>query len=91
MRRNVMIPLDLLDMMIDLLVRLDISTHSFDIQYDYDGVLGELKLKKWRLELHDAYTKIMQADNQLARDEAKIQYLRLKYEFDSDYEYYDHF
>jgi hypothetical protein len=83
-----MIPLKLLDMMIELLMHWDISKQPFDIRYAYDDILGELKLKKWKLELHDAYTKIMQADNLQARDEARSQYLRLKYEPNLDYEYY---
>ncbi|MDR1158504.1 MAG: hypothetical protein LBK75_09440 [Oscillospiraceae bacterium] len=81
MSQNVMIPLKFVDTMIELLGHWDISKHPPVIRYNYDDVLCALKMKKWKCELHDAYSKIIQAYDQQTRDEARIYYLRLKNRF----------
>lgn len=78
MGKNVMIPLTLLEQMIALLERWDVSECELYVRCDYHNILDLLVWKKQKLELRDAYSKIVQADSQEARDEARIQYLRQK-------------
>jgi hypothetical protein len=78
MSKNVLIPLSLLDKIIDLLEHWDVSKQDYFIRCDYYDVLGELVWKKQKIELRDAYVKIINADNQDSRDDARIEYLRKK-------------
>ena len=78
MNQNVMIPLSLLDQIIELLDKWELSEYGPDICYDYNNVVWALTVKKQKLLLRDAYAKIIQADNQDARDDARIHYLMQK-------------
>jgi len=78
MCKNILIPLSLLDRIIKLLERWDVSGCDYFIRCDCHDVFGELAWKKQKIELRDAYSKIIAADNQDAKDEARIEYLRKK-------------
>jgi len=78
MSQNVMIPLSLLDKVIELLDHWDISEYGPSLRYDYENVFWALKVKKQKLELRDAYAKIIRADNEDDRDDARMQYLLQK-------------
>jgi len=78
MSQNVTIPLSLVDQIIDLLGYWNIMAYDPSIHDDYYSVLEALQLKKLKLELRDAYAKIVHAPNQEARDNARVHYLRLK-------------
>jgi len=75
MSKNVLIPLDLFTRIIDLLEYWDIPEHHH-LRYEYCVVLWELKVKMQKLELRDAYSKIVSAANEDARHDARIEYLR---------------
>ena len=75
MSKNVMIPLSLFMRVIDLLEYWDIPEHH-DLRYEYCNILWELKVKIQKLELRDAYSKIISAGNEDARHNARIEYLR---------------
>ena len=73
MAKNVLIPLTLLEKTISLFESLDVS--NFSNCYDYYDVLRELKVKMQKLELRNAYTKIVLAQDDDARHVARIEYL----------------
>jgi hypothetical protein len=77
MRKNVMIPLSLMERTIELLGYLQPTPYN-DLRYEHCDVLNELLIKKQKLELREAYTKIVAADNEDARHDARIEYLRQK-------------
>ena len=79
MNQNVMIPLNLLEQTIDLLEQWNISACGQHLFHDYQDVLWALKVKIQKLELRDAYAKIIAADNENDRDEARMQYLLKKH------------
>lgn len=81
MEKNVMIPLFLLDRIIEFLVELDLSEYH-ELRYEYCEILWALRLKKQRLALRDAYAKIISADDHDARDDARIDYLHLRNKLD---------
>jgi hypothetical protein len=76
MSKNIMIPLSLLDKIIDLLAHWDVSGCDCFMRSDYHDVLGALAWKKQKLELRDAYVNIIKAPDQDGRDIARIEYLR---------------
>jgi len=78
MNKNILIPLSLFEKIIGLLEHWDVSDYDYFIRYDYHDVLEELVWKKQKIELRDAYVKIIDADNQDAKDDARIEYLRKK-------------
>jgi hypothetical protein len=75
MGKNVMIPLYLLERTIALLDDLALS-ETHELRYDYCEILWALRVKKQKIELRDAYAKIISADDLEARDLARIEYLR---------------
>jgi uncharacterized tellurite resistance protein B-like protein len=78
MSKSAMIPLPLIDRIIDLLEYLDVSKYDIVVQHEYSDILAALETKKRRLELRDNYAKIIYADNEDDRHEARIRYLREK-------------
>lgn len=78
MSKNVMIPLFLLEQILELLERWDVSGSELQLRCDYHNVLDQLICKKQKINLRDAYAKILAADTQDDRDLARIQYLRQK-------------
>jgi hypothetical protein len=69
-----MIPLSLLDSIIEFLVEFDLSEYH-ELRYEYCEILWALRVKKQKLELRGAYAKIISADNTDQRDDARIDYL----------------
>jgi len=78
MDKNVTIPLPLLNSLIVLLEYWDVSLFDSAIRDDYWAVLSALRMKLLRLDLRDAYAKIVKAPNEAARDIARLEYLKLK-------------
>ena len=78
MSKNVLITLSLLERIIGLLEHWDVSEQDHYIRYDFYDVINELVWKIQKIELRDAYVKIINADNQDDRDNARIEYLRKK-------------
>ena len=78
MDKNVKIPQSLLARTVELLLCWDLSGLDERIRNDYRDILCELKLKMQKIELRDFYGKIISADSQDARDDARIEYLRKK-------------
>jgi len=75
MGKNVLIPIPLVKQLIELLGYWDISKYDRIIRDDYDDILLSLNLKLQKLELRDAYAKIITADNEDSRNDARINYL----------------
>ena len=78
MDKNVMIPLSLLKQVADLLEYWDTSGYAEDFRRIYADALWHLKVKLQKLELRDAYAKIISAKDDDARHDARIEYLWLK-------------
>ena len=83
MGKNVEIPLALLKSLITLLEYWDVSLFDRSVRDDYWDALWFLKLKLLKLDLRDAYSKIVKAPNDNARHMARIEYLQLKNQFDA--------
>jgi hypothetical protein len=75
MSNNVLIPLPLFLRIIDILESWNIPDRHV-LRYEYCDILRALKLKLQRLELRDAYSKIISANDVDARHDARIEYLR---------------
>jgi hypothetical protein len=75
MGNNVMIPLSLLDRIVDLLDDLNLPEYH-ELRLEYCQILWALRIKKQKLQLRGAYAKIILADDEDTRDEARIEYLR---------------
>jgi uncharacterized membrane protein len=78
MSKNVLIPMSLLCSIIELLEYWNLSMYDRVVQDLYSEVLNELLVKMQKIELRDAYSKIINAKNADSRDQARIEYLRLK-------------
>ena len=74
MNKNVLIPRSTFERIIVLLEWLDLSNNPN--RYDYYDMIGELKVKMQKIELHGAYSKIMSAKTEDAKHDARIEYLR---------------
>ena len=83
MGKNVEIPLTLLKSLVTLLEYWDVSLFDRSVRDDYWDALWFMKLKLMKLDLHDAYSRIVKAPNDNARNKARIEYLQLKNRFDS--------
>ena len=83
MDKNVMIPLPLLEQTIEFLVELDLS-ECHELRYEYCTILWALKLKKQKIDLRDAYAKILSAADEDDRFDARMQYLQQKYLLQED-------
>jgi hypothetical protein len=73
--KNVLIPIPLVRQIIDLLAYWDISKYDRAIRHDYGGILLALNIKMQKLELRDAYAKMINAKNEGSRHDARIEYL----------------
>ena len=76
MGKNVMIPLELLSRIVDLLEHWDVSSYDPTVRLEHFDVLRNLSLKKRRLGLRDDYARIISADCDSDRDDARITYLQ---------------
>ena len=83
MSQNVMLPLSLVDQMIEFLEELDLSEYH-PLRYDYGNILWALNVKKQKLGLRDAYAKIIAAADEDERDDARISYLQQKRSLQDD-------
>jgi hypothetical protein len=83
MGKNVEIPLALLKSLVTLLEYWDVSLFDRSVRDDYWDALWSLKLKLLKLDLRDAYSRIVKAPNDDARHKARIEYLQLKNQFDA--------
>ena len=83
MAKNVEIPLALLKSLIMLLEYWDVSLFDRSVRDDYWDALWSLKMKLLKLDLRDAYTRIVKAPDDNARHRARIEYLQLKNQFDA--------
>lgn len=82
-----MIPLSLLDRIVALFSKLDISDFGYHTRYEFGDILWALNVKKQKIELRDAYSKIILADDEEARVAARVEYLskqRLLHEYEND-------
>lgn len=77
--KKVMIPLSLMNKIIELFEYWDVSGYDPVIQLERQEVIRCLDIKKRRLGLRDYYAKIIFSDNEDKRDEARIRYLQEKY------------
>jgi len=75
---KVMIPLSLLDRLIELFGYLDVSNYDYVIKSEFRDVLWHLTHKRRRIDLRNDYAKIICADNEDDRDDARIRYLQSK-------------
>ena len=83
MGKNVEIPMSLLKSLVVLLECWDVSLFDRSIRDDYWHALWALKLKLLKLDLRDAYAKIVKAPNDDARHLAHGEYLKLKNQFEA--------
>ena len=83
MAKNIEIPLALLKSLITLLEYWNVSLLDQSIRDDYWYALWALKLKLLKLDLRDAYTKLVKAPDDDARHMARIEYLQLKNQFEA--------
>ena len=85
MSENVKIPLPLLDKTIELLEWIDVNDFepSFSVLHDY--VLSAFRIKKQKLDLRQTYAKIIFADNEDDRFDARMDYLQKKRNIDADF------
>ena len=77
--KKVMIPLSLMNKIIELLGYWDASHIDPVIQLELNEVIRWLDIKKRRLELRGYYTKVVCAENEDKREDARIRYLQEKY------------
>jgi hypothetical protein len=75
MDKNVTIPLSLINSIIDLLGCWNILSYDESVQQDYEDVLSALFKKLQRIELRDAYAKILNAKTEFDRHSARMEYL----------------
>ena len=76
--KNVKIPELLLRQTIDVMERFDISDYGFDFQHDFDTALFALLKKQQSIDLRDAYAQIIFAEDEDARFNARMRYLKSK-------------
>ena len=78
MGKNITIPTSLFSKMTYLLDNMDISDIPPYLRSDYADILFALMKKQQSIELRDAYSKIINADPDVDRHDARMQYLLLK-------------
>jgi hypothetical protein len=76
--KSVLIPVALVEQIIELFDYWDISKYDRAIRDDRRDVLQQLNVKLHKLELRDAYSKMVNADNEDRRHETRMEYLWLK-------------
>ena len=77
--KNIQIPLDLFKQIIELLEYWDASGYDLAIQDERYSVLSALRHKQGKLDLRDAYAKIIYAADEDQRDTARMRYLQKKH------------
>jgi hypothetical protein len=83
---NVKIPMSVLNEVVDILQTLYTHSEEFNLAPDFTSNIASiftvLFRKRQALELRVAYSKILAAKTETARNNARIDYLRLNHEFD---------
>ena len=74
-KKNVLIPVSLVKQIIELLGGLDASNLDRAIRDGRMDVLQALNIKMHKLDMRDAYSKIIAADNDDRRHDARMEYL----------------
>ena len=85
MNKNILISEYLFLCIYELLTAFDAIVPP-NIRRDYEHVIWDLNSKKHKMQLRDAYSKVIAAKNDYDRNFARIEYLRLKnltHDFDS--------
>jgi len=85
MSENVKIPLSLLDKTIDLLEWIDVNNFGSSFSALHDYVLSAFRIKKQKLDLRQSYAKIIFADNDDDRFDARMDYLQKKRNIEDDF------
>lgn len=86
MDKNITIPYSLMTRIMDLLdYWTDIGDYDYALQQDYSDIMFALTKKKQSIELRDAYARIIYADDEDARHEARMRYLRQKREMNEPF------
>jgi len=80
MSKNINIPFLLFSKITNLLDNMDISDIPPYLRPDYADILFALMKKQHSIELRNAYAKIITADSDVDRHDARMQYLLLKRE-----------
>ena len=80
--KNVLIPLSLLNSLIEFLNELDLSEYH-ELSWEYGQLLWALEMKKQKLNLRDSYAKIISADNEDDRHDARMEYLSKRNQLDA--------
>jgi hypothetical protein len=78
MSKNITIPLTLFSKITNLLDNMDISDIPPYLRPDYSDILFAMMKKQQSMELREAYAKIITADSDVDRHDARMQYLLLK-------------
>ena len=73
--KSVLIPVSLVKQIIELLGYWDISKYDGAIRDDRWYVLQTLNVKLQKLELRDAYSKMVSAGDEVRRHDARMEYL----------------
>jgi hypothetical protein len=81
--KSVLIPVPLVKNIIELLGCWDISNYDRVIRDNHSDVLHLLNIKMQKLELRCAYSKIVAADNEDRRHDARMEYLLHKKHIDN--------
>ena len=80
--KNVLIPIPLVKQIIDLLGHWDTANYDRVIRDDYNDILLALNVKLQKLELRGAYSKLIAANNEDRRHDARMEYLWQKSRLD---------
>ena len=83
--KNVKIPLNLMNDIIDVLECLNVPENEPDFIRMYENVLHSLFKKKESLELRDLYAKMINAKYDDARLFARLEYLKRKREINESF------
>jgi len=75
MGKSVLIPVPLVKRIVELLGYWNVSNYDCVIRDERRAILHALDVKMQKLDLRDAYAKIVTADSEDNRDDARIDYL----------------
>jgi len=78
MDKNVLIPLSLVNQIIDLLCCWNILGYDESVQEDYNEVFDALSHKLQRVDLRESYSKVIYAKTEHDRFIARMEYLEQK-------------
>ena len=78
MSQNVKIPLSLLNQTIYILEHIDVTDYQHPFPLEYEDLLSAFQKKKQSLNLRQIYAKIIFAEDEDKRFDARMEYLREK-------------